>query len=263
MNSLLIQIGDNVTINIDEESRQWGYNPLPNGTKVKVIGFGEVYYHRTQNFGHRPGIYVNKCLVKIKTKDNDEHNINHVFLTLNDKKEYKKRTDKYKKDPELIEQRTFLRELPETPFWEWDVVQIPFTKEEHVIQGIDYNWINPGEHYYRVSKEITGSTQSIACGIKLLKRGNVWKFDHNEPITFSNIREEAYFYQTIGHIREIKNPNTNNYNWTKQEIIQAMKNGTVHGFYGDILGESLHKIAIVYNNGEVGSRIRKAVLDVC
>lgn len=250
-------IGDIVTINILDENWDWGYRPFKNqkGTKGIFKGYSEIFYGRTQSFGKKPGVYENKCWIKVEAEGKIEY-LSHCHI-----------------DGAKYEDGNFLRELPETPFWEDDIVRDIKTKKEFKVVRIEY----------KVNYEIANT--GIACNLnifvlsddfgsgweqgyrenelELVSRGKIWKYYHNEPIEFSDIKEEGNFYKRIGECEDVRNPATNNYVWTLEEVLQAIKDGIVDAFYmsSGIFGTKSRICAIKLKNEDVGNRLRKFTLE--
>ena len=90
----LIQISDKVVVEIPQESRDWGYNPCPNGTKGVVIEFDKsTYDDKLAADCDLPcgGIYLNSSWVNIKLENGETININASMLKLANGKKYAER----------------------------------------------------------------------------------------------------------------------------------------------------------------------------
>lgn len=231
----LIELGDEVVITIPKETRDAGYNPCPDGTSAVVIGFSETYYGRINNFGYAPGVYESKSSAKLRlATEQRECAEPSVYFTLADEAEYERRVTAFrllqKEDPDNWRKKRFLRELPETPFWEGDFVQvsrrsivtvaygkIPPANDPEVFQVIGIAYCNlteltrSGTKYpaYLISDGFTAGWHTSASedNMALVERGPVWKYYHGEPIAFSDIQEEANFFDMLGHTRQVRNPN--------------------------------------------------------
>ena len=274
MNGQLLQIGDEVVIKIEKESREWGYNPCPDGTRAKVLGFGEVHTPRIGNLGFKPGVYRNRCWIKVQLKDGKKHEENHARISLTKKKLEKERSEELrrkKKGWEQLRNEDFLRPLPETTFWEHDVVLIKNKRDAVfsgpvVVQLIDYTRLNelitPDRKWpvYQVSPTLYYGC-SVAYGedqLELVRRGKVWKFFHEEPVKFDDILDEAKFFVNLGHYDEVPNPWTKNYGWTRIEVLEAAEKGIVHGLR--LVGISQQISAIKFRNAKLGRRVAQATL---
>jgi len=285
----LVKVGDEVAITIPEENRKWGYSPCLDGTKATVLGFSEIYYGRLGNFGFRPGAYVNRSWIKLRLEDGREHMEFSSRLEFVDKAEYECRLAAFrghqKENPDNWRNREFLRELPETPFWEGDFVRVhgrsavsvvysemPPERDPGFFQiiGIDYYNLDKmtqiGTRYpaYRISSKLSAGWETSASvdNMVLVERGPVWKFYHNEPITFDDIEEEAQFFEMLGHTEEVRNPANGLYSWTKEEVLDAIQKGLVHGFgmSSGFFGSKPSISAKRFRNEDLGRRVAQATL---
>jgi len=286
----LMRIGDEVAITIPQEDRKWGYNPCPDETKATILGFSEIHYGRLGNFGLKSGVYVNRSWVKVRLPDGKEYYEFSGRLKLTDKADHKRRLVAFRKfqqeQPDNWRSEEFLRELPETPFWEGDFVrthgrsavtsvysEMPPDRDPDVFQiiGIDYGYLTEktqiGTKYpaYRISSNLGSgwSTSASEDNMVLVERGPVWKFFHDEPITFGDIKEEAEFFESIGHTEEVRNPDNGLYRWTKEEVLKAIKSGLVHGFWVDDtpFGSELGIRAKRFKDEDLGRRVAQATLE--
>lgn len=286
----LMRVGDEVVITIDKENREWGYNPCPDGTKATILGFSEIHYGRLGNFGFKPGVYVNRAWVKVRLPDGKEYCEWSGRLELTDKDEHERRLAAFRKlqqeQPDNWQSKEFLRELPETPFWEGDFVrthgrsavtsvysEMPPDHDPAVFQiiGIDYHYLTErtqiGTKYpaYKISSKLGAgwNTSASEDEMVLVKRGPVWKFFHNEPITFGDIKEEAQFFESLGHTEEVRNPANNLYSWSKEEVLLAIKSGLVHGFSvgSGFFGNGPSINAKRFKNEDLGRRVAQATLE--
>ena len=286
----LMKVGDEVTITIHKENRDWGYNPCPDGTRATILGFSEIHYGRLDNFGHKPGVYVNRSGVKLRFEDGREHTEWSGWLELTDKVEYEQRLAAFRKhqqeNPDNWRSNIFLRELPETPFWEGDFVRVsrrsavmsvfrelPPDRDPDVFQiiRIEYHYLTErtqfGTKYpaYNISDKLGAGwyTSASEDDMTLVERGPVWKFYHNEPITFASLTEEASFFESLGHTEEIRNPASGLYSWTKEEVLEAIRSGLVHGFTisGGLFGSRPSIVARRFKNEDLGRRVAQATLE--
>lgn len=288
----VLQVGDEVTITIPEENRKWGYNPCPDGTKAKVVGFSEIAYGRIDNCGLKPGIYTNRAWTKLLLEDGREHTELSSRLKMVNNAEYEQRDKEWRKEntsKSFQERKEFLRDLPETPFWEGDKVRVrarsaltvctsemPPKRDPDifVVVGINYAYLNDrtkvGTKYpaYTISEGFGAGWHTSASedDMELVERGNVWKFYHDEHLSFSDLREEAQFFMMLGHSEEVRNPKNGLYKWTKEEVLEAIKNGIVHGF---TLGHGLFEFvwdpptrlsAYRFRDENLGRRLARSIL---
>lgn len=233
----LLQIGDHVIVSIDRESRSWGYDPCANGTRAVVTGFGEVAYGRTQNFGHQPGFYHNKSWPFLTLENGQVLTINSKHVELADQEEYTRRVVAFREQQEqgISPQKQMVRPLPDTPFWEGDLVE--YSGKTYFVTRIDYLYLddltNFGDRWpaYWICLHPYGDDFSLAeTQLTLVSRGKVWLYYHNKPIVFASVVEEAKFFLSLGKADEVRNPNTGDYRWTFDQLIKALNERRVHGY---------------------------------
>jgi len=267
MSEKLIQVGDEVTIHIPDDNWDWGYHPVEkqDGVKATVIGFSEMHYTKISNFGLKPGIYDNESWIKIRTESGKEYAEFSGRLKLIDRDEYKRRKEVRRNNSELFE-KTFIRDLPITEFCEGDHVLV--CGDRRMIVGIEYNWKKDDQPWtYRISDGFGAGWHTYAKEneIKLIERGNVWKYYNGEKPSFENIKDEAIFFIMIGHTKSVRNPANKLYKWSKEEILQAINDGIVDGFSigNGLFGgfESNMRIeSLKFNDRDLGERVRHETL---
>jgi hypothetical protein len=287
-----MEVGDRVAITISKDSRDGGYNPCPDGTEATIIGFSEIDYGRVGNFGRKPGIYENRAWVRLRMPDGSEHREWAGRIELIDNAEYGRRVGEWRErraaDPtgSLHDDVRFLRDLPETPFWEGDTVRVrsrsalttvtsamPSVCDPDVftIIRISYydlpNTRNDGSPYpaYAIAPDFDAGWHTSASGadMELVERGPVWKFYHGEPIEFATVADEAAFAHRLGHDHEVRNPATGLYQWTVDEVLNAIRDGIVHGVsvVGGRFGVGPHTNAILFDDEALGKRVAAATLE--
>ena len=269
-----LRVGDTVVVNIPDENWDWGYRPVKKqrGTKIKVVGFGEIAYSRIQNFGRGPGVYTNHSWVQLK---GIEGFVSTCFIKLANKKEEAKRLKEFRKNRPVEKP---LRPLPEMKFWEGDVVEVawwdghnPWGEEDVVVVSINYDYLDqkrndgsPMPEYNVSPSEMGGYVAVNESQMKLVRRGNVWKYYNGEKPVFKDIQEEADFFKMLGHCDEVPNPKTKLYAWTKDEILKAVKDGIVDGFSADhglfgTMSDIQHR-AMRFRDRDLGERVRQATI---
>lgn len=241
----LLQIGDEVIFKVDPERRAWTntYDDVPDGTIGVVCGFYDAvhYVSRVQSFGQEPGVYHRKGSVSVWLSDGRTVPGDWCINMVDD--EERQRRDALYRDERGVFQRdkdqVRLGDLPSTLFWEGDKVRVRFPDgEEHemTVGNIDYHHMHQKRNdgspwpFYNVNYERGGSTSAEESWIELIERGNVWKHFNGEPLVFADLKEEANFFTIIGQTEEVRNPETELYSWTKDEVLAAIQAGTVHGF---------------------------------
>jgi len=265
-----LMIHDVCLVKIPKEARQWGYNPLDDKTEVTVVAFCSIYYGRTGFLydGMEPGVYLNDSYT-IVSNNGTLLSIDSCYLELKNKDlENERRKEK------KFFKKVKIQDLPETPFYEMDVVKIKETGEIRTIGSIDYSYLNsfcndkvtpyPCYRLHPIDSKCSYTSRN-AQDIELIKRGNVWNEFHNLPLVFNYLSEEAEYAKQRGKYVEVKNPKLNLYSWNDpKDIVEAIQNKIVHGmvsssgFFG--LGNSI--TAIKFYDEDLGSRVAKVTLEI-
>jgi len=259
-----IDFGDLLLIDISEEAREWGYNPATNGTVVQVVGFSEIAYGHLDNCCQRPGVYRNRCYPTVRLPDGETINISCCYLKSADPESVKGRN--------LGERDNWLRPLPDTEFYPDDQVERIGgfgSRYQGKIARIDYNCIdrkrdNGGSWpFYTVDLELGGQMSFEEGHLRLVKRGNIWKLLNGEQPEFSSLEEEARFEMRRGKYEEVRNPASNLYCWEKDEVLDAIRRGEVHGMSlsGGLFGTGVRPYAIKFYNESLGKRVAKETLE--
>lgn len=268
----VLKIGDVVVINIPDDNWSWGFKPVKKqkGTLAKVLGFGEICYSRIQNFGRKPGVYVNHAWLNVKVGRGEPFPISSSFVDLKDKDQYVRRVKKFRKNGGLDNANVWLRDLPEMKFWEGDIVKV--VNGRHPWEGIEFFKISQIEYGYLGQMRNDGVTPMPEYSLEpegkgggrvsinesqleLVARGNVWKHFNGVKPVFKDLNEEAEFFILLGKTREVRNPISGLYSWTKDEILKAIQDGTVDGFTG---GSRIG--TVLFNDRDLGKRVAEATL---
>jgi hypothetical protein len=270
----LLQIGDEVVFRVNPERRMCMhdiYKDIPDGTKGVVCGFHDVviYEPLLPVLVRQPGVYHRKGAVSVLLRDGrivpGDWSIEMV-----DKDEERRRSAVLR-GTECIR----LGYLPETKFCEQDNVRVRFphdgSEHEMVIGHINYQYMHKRRGdgspwpFYDVLYTEGGSTSVEESWIELVERGNVWRYYTNQPLVFADLKEEAKFFQFVGQTEEVCNPKNGLYSWTREEVLEAIKEGTVHGFsyISGFFGSGFIIGARRFNDEALGERIAKATLEGC
>jgi hypothetical protein len=273
----LLRIGDKVRFKISPEYRAQlaDYKDVPDGTEGVVCGFYDavLYYGRTDVLVHGPGTYYKKGAVSIWLP-NGRIVPGGNYVEMIDKEEEKRRSVAARDSNGVFnDELVRLGNLPPTAFWERDKVYVrlphrPEVVEECFIARVNYgqihNTCNDGSPYpfYEVQRTNGGTIATKESRIELKERGNVWKFYHKEPLNFADLREEASFFRLIGQTTDVRNPKDDLYNWTTEEVLEAIRNGLVHGFSVEsgFFGGSARISAIRFRNEDLGRRVAQETL---
>lgn len=256
-------IGDIAVLNVDKENREWGYNPAPDGTEVELVGYAESFYSRRQSFCKKPGVYECHTWPKVELPSGDVISINaHNLKFLNDKRI-------------AWDAGKFLRDLPETTFWEYDEVRYIGKRERYgddrFIFSIHYNNIgqfcNDGVTplpLYDVSPTIRGGSYSSyrESELELVARGDIWKYYHGEKLEFPSLKAEAEFFQMLGHTDEVRNPRSSLYCWNWDEAQESAREGLIDclSVSNGLFGGGVHMSAIRFHDRVLGEKIREEFL---
>lgn len=275
------EIGDDVTIKVPADSRGWGYNPAPDGTKGTIIGFETIDYGYTCNFGKKPGVYLNGSWPKVQLETGNVISISSFYVELKPGL-FEARRNAYwslsDDERHALGEKDRVGNLPDTKLWPGDKVRgindqiqsLIQPGKELVISRINYGWMHSKRNdgspmpFYEVSDELMGGWHVSANDdeLELIERGNVWKYHHNEPTQFADLEEEGKFFKLLGHTSDVRNPSNGLYSWTLEEALEALRNGTAHGITvsGGMFGSNPITGVIKYRDEELGKRVAETTL---
>lgn len=283
---LLIQ--DIVQINVPPENRQYERFMAMHGEHVTVTGLGHVIIGRFSSDPRKPGVYSTTNWVTVTFSNGHTQSVNAGWLILVNSKEFKRRVEEFsrsEKAKDWFHNTTYLRPLPDLPFWEGDIVQVSSEvafqfnprlapEDEQPLFGvlkINYHLMNQvvvdGGPYpiYEVSDSPDGGASIALAGdeLELICRGNVWNYYHGLTMHFDTVEDEANFYQRLGHTEQVRNALTGNFAWSRISGINAIRDGAVHGFSAEsgFTGTDRGGVSLIrYRDEEVGKRIAAATL---
>lgn len=276
--------GDRVIMKMDKESRSYrGDEYPPDGTLGTFLGCKRVtiYRSRVGNDAHfyEPGIYECDGVAIIKW-DNGSDKVDGWSHEMLDKTEYKRRFEAWHaikdKPHDFGEHVVRVGDLPETRFWEGDIVALRDPRG-HVlnrlsVDSIEFNWgRNKDGFAYRVNwvdennvYAKFGSTHCRSSELKLIERGNVWKEEHGGTLVFANLQQEAGYAKWRGRTEDIRNPANGLYRWSKDEVLAAIQDGIVDAFN---LSSDMFSVfqndrvnAIRFKNRDLGERVRQETM---
>lgn len=247
--------GETLIVDIPVDNRNSRYNHFPHGTEVQILGFEEICYGRVSNHGYEPGFYPNPHYV---ISQDPQGNIGNIGI-------HNLRNPRNPNGYQVDRGKLKIRDLPETTFWEWDVVQTS-DGERLKILGIDFDLIgqyrNDGvtpRAIYTCGKDHGPYRMAREDDLKLVERGNIWKRGHGEDMEFFGVEEEAKFYLAVDEYDWIGNSTPNS--WTLDEALAAIEEGTAHGLRDNPKEDNRCPIQPVkFWNAELGERVRKFTL---
>ncbi len=261
----ILDIGDVLIVAVLKENREWGYNPAPDGTRLKVIGFNTRFRGRVGEFGHKPGEYLfNDMPITAREDDGTFVEIGAAHLR--------------REDGTSIpwdSEGTWIGELPELPFWEGDAIRSDRElrgSNDVVITRIFYKDINTKCNdgitpypIYTIAPTMTAgiSTSARESDLSLIRRGNVWKYYHSEPLKFESVAEEAQFYDgQLGRTKEIRNDVCGYFSWTIEEAVNAVRDGKADAISVNpgLFGMKPRPNVKRFLDREVGERVREQTL---
>jgi hypothetical protein len=165
-----------------------------------IIGFGKRYVPRGGHQHKQAGIYINftklhvirdqgweECLV-------DVSHLQTYYIT--------PERMELARSGEISKLMIKIGELPETPFWEGDIVSIGYENfGTATVSEIDYSEKDVCYKVEMARPQGHGWSQTVhgwAETFVLVERGNLWKMAHGEPMQFASLEKEAAFYKSLG-----------------------------------------------------------------
>lgn len=275
----MLQVNDRVYMKMDPEARSWGREGVPDGTQGTVIGKERItrYYSRIGIDAPYHGVWEQDGVAIVKWDTGEEGPTDGYSIYLVDPiadAAARERHSNFMHLPYFEAQRIHrnavrISDLPETPFYEYDVVQ-PGSharlddRELMRVRSIMYTWVTdkqPAMVYQVDGLDRQGNptwcTYLREYELELVERGNVYKHYHNQPLTFKDLREEAEFAALLQKRDELRNPKYGNYKWTKEDALEAIRTGvgdsmSLGGLFG-VPSISVYR----FHDRDLGERVRK------
>jgi len=247
--TLLMRPGDRVVATCHSETDSMGVPGFANKEGM-IAGFGERSFGRTRCFGVKPGVYRDLSSPQIvfdADKKKKRYRIPSHFVRLLDPAREALRDRSAHLLPDSAwrarVEKNFLRDLPETPFWEGDLVLVPtggFRMVHRTIAIIDHDALATSR--YPSSEKAFGVAEHIAdspehwCSaneLSLVQRGNVHRRHRGELLVFptgDELVEEAALAITVGAYDMILPPKKYREQgmwWVKSAMIEGLRTGMI------------------------------------
>ncbi|NTF23612.1 hypothetical protein G6L37_35145 [Agrobacterium rubi] len=212
-------IGHEVVVNSRETPRKG----LPNGEVVTIEDFLSLYEGRTVGIGVPPGLWRNHSWAMVRDARGVLHEISIHDL------------EPMPGAGQALVPRVLLEPLPDTPFWEDDLVET-YQGRVGQVSTIDYENIARGDRdwaAYRVRYENGIEERLHARSLTLVERGNVWRFYNDESPVFETVLEEIKFYNRISHVTEVANVAEGMAMFHWDDALQLLKSGEIDVIWHD------------------------------
>ena len=244
-----LAMGDEVIVcrnTRDPESLHYTKLP-PDGTRAWVVGFTTYFdFHgRVGRYDRKPGVYrrygapVFQWIDEAGNEQIGRLHTHHLIWA-----DASLDPQKTRRDTEIWrihDKGVFVRDLPETPVIEGDIVQLAdhfkghFPNDVARVEGIDYSWDgsmdqfngDPAANIYRLTPLEGGFTMNLNANAFVLKeRGNYYWYEHDpSQMKFADLKDKASFYKSVGLSEELRNPHSGNYAWSLHEALDYLSEG--------------------------------------
>lgn len=305
MLSHILKAGDRVAMKMDQESRSWGTKGVPDGTRGTITGryrsHGIIENRYPRSHFREAGVYSRDTTILVEwddysqgghygDPDYDRVSSSDLIPIEGFIVEYEARSKElwpvrlpngeYNPDFCIIKRGYELDnlertgDLPETTFWEQDLVTDTndLSGQLYRIVRINYNTWGPTKLHCYDMREVDKDGRDLRSGqlsinptdLKLYERGNVWRELHGEKPVFRDIEDEADHERGMGRYNEVRNPDTLVYSWTIEEAFKALNAGTIDiatmsgSPFSPFANRSVS--AVKFTNEEFSDRIRNHVL---
>lgn len=244
-------VGDDVAL--DLQGRK--IKGLEDGELVTIKRFGELHEGRTTGIGVLPGVWANYSWVTVQDARGNEHEISKYDLKPSPGSDY------------VLVPREFLRELPETPLWEDDVVEVYDGRRGYVstIDHLEAERDPASEVPIYTVKFAVGSEKFHLRSLDLVERGDVWKFYNGHELHFESAANEANFYHRISHVTSVRNDDDSIWTFPWQQAVEALESGKADMIWHDWsvpLNDPGYNVSCyTIDDPEVGERCRLELLE--
>jgi hypothetical protein len=245
-------VGDAVVLDLQDRKLKG----VSDGETVTIVAFSERHEGRTVGVGVPPGLWKNYSYATVRDSRGGEHDVHTSHLQPVPGRDYVRLP------------RQHVRGLPDTPFWEDDIVEV-YDGRRGTISTIDYDeFENAAERpVYSVSFSNSGSSERFhARSLDLVERGNVWRYHHGEEIDFENAAEEATLLHRLSLVTGVTNRDTGHGGFSWDEAVQALRNGEADVIWHNwavALDDPGYKVeCYTIDDPVAGERCRAAFLEV-
>jgi len=273
----VLRIGDEVIMNMDKEARGWGRKGPADGTKGTVMGFWE--YFTTENYNQgfcKPGIYRGNGAALVKWETGEVDFDQHDLAIPKDLYEERKKDTAY---VNAFTEKVKVFDLPNFRFMVGNKVAVTnYDMENGTITAIDFEDIinlrtgelKPEEawrknHIIKVDFDKGGTVRVAASDLVFLEYGNYWAYlNDKSELKFKDLQEEARFYRSLGKVTQLMNPATEDYSWTIEQAVEAVRKGEADliGTAGSFFGSTPFPIVFKFDEdlADLAARCRAEII---
>ncbi len=259
--------------------------PDPMWPRATVVGFRETcfgYFRRTGVNGLKPGVYRDRGMLLIRLDGSDTvRPCGAECLAHADPMRYRLRLCDFRVGQSRAEilRDDFLRDLPDTPFWEGDIVRSvkgPLYDDELLLArvvAIDYgSLVASSKETERAPAYVLGGNVNCdmlegafpADAMALVRRGPVWKRAHGEEVTFPDVLAETELALQLGAFDRVFLPGRQEYSDDEaaRYVAEGYADGVISGLAARALGyagDGKARYAYVYglpHNAEARTKLR-------
>jgi hypothetical protein len=243
-------IGDDVVLDLKDRK----IKGVSDGESVTILRFLELHEGRTDGIGVPPGLWTNYAWAIVGDARGAEHEISTYDLLPAPGREM------------VLVPRELVRDLPDTPFWEDDVVEV-FDGRRGYVSTIDYLEVEkPGSDRPVYKVRFANYAENFhRRSLDLVERGNVWKFYHGEEMEFESAADEARFYHRISQATSVTNTahGTSTFPW--EQAVEILRNGDAdmiwHNWAVAVADPGYDVECYVIDDPDVGERCRLEFLE--
>lgn len=239
--------------------------------RVIVLGYGKQFMGRG-GFTHKlAGIYIDFMKIRVASDFLSEQSQYEMRAECLERPHFPFPTNGLGQVhfPKMQDIKIRIGNLPNTPFWVGDKVLQTVSSDPHMVNSVVYN--NEvkceGGMVYSISNPNVPGTEynQFEKNLTLVERGNVWKLEHGEPLSFpggteaKRLYEEAAFYKSLGMSHKVIFEDTEEELWPIGGGIQKLQRGEADRLI--VQDKKTQQVVLIkYDNEEFGARMRVAEL---